>query len=73
MISIVHFSAINKQRSALLMNPGTITTLYQNAIADLPLNNRLPSMYERNEYVEAGGLMSYSTNRRISIGAPQST
>ena len=38
--------------------------LLENAkrIAELALKNRLPSMHERNEFVEAGGLMSYSSN-----------
>jgi putative ABC transport system substrate-binding protein len=44
----------------------TVTTAtlspYQKQIADLAVKNRLPSMYERNDYVEAGGLMSYSAN-----------
>ena len=31
-------------------------------IADLAIKNRLPSMYEGSEYVEAGGLMSYAAN-----------
>jgi len=35
---------------------------YPKRIADLAIKNRLPSMYEQSQYVEAGGLMSYSTN-----------
>jgi putative tryptophan/tyrosine transport system substrate-binding protein len=35
---------------------------YPKRIADLAMKNRLPSMYEQSQYVEAGGLMSYSTN-----------
>jgi ABC-type uncharacterized transport system substrate-binding protein len=31
-------------------------------ITDLTIKNRLPSMFEGSEYVEAGGLMSYSGN-----------
>ena len=31
-------------------------------IAELAINNRLPSMFEGSEYTEAGGLMSYSGN-----------
>jgi putative ABC transport system substrate-binding protein len=31
-------------------------------IADLAIKNRLPSMYEGSSWVEAGGLISYSTN-----------
>jgi putative ABC transport system substrate-binding protein len=31
-------------------------------IADLAIKNRLPSMYETSDFVDAGGLMSYATN-----------
>jgi putative ABC transport system substrate-binding protein len=44
----------------------TITTnlLFRNSkrIADLAIKHRLPSMYEGKNWVEAGGLMSYSAN-----------
>ena len=35
---------------------------YTKQIADLALKNRMPSMTEGGDYVEAGGLMSYSAN-----------
>jgi putative ABC transport system substrate-binding protein len=35
---------------------------YQKQIVDLAIRNRLPSMWERSEFVEAGGLASYSAN-----------
>ena len=35
---------------------------YQKQIADLAIKNRLPSLYETSAYVEAGGLMSYSSD-----------
>jgi ABC-type uncharacterized transport system substrate-binding protein len=44
----------------------TITSnlLFRNSkrITNLAIKNRLPSMYEGNTWVEAGGLMSYSAN-----------
>jgi putative tryptophan/tyrosine transport system substrate-binding protein len=42
----------------------TNNTLFRNSkrITDLALKHRLPSMYEGSTWVEAGGLMSYSTN-----------
>ena len=42
----------------------TINPLFRNSkrIVDLAIKNRLPSMYEGSAWVEAGGLMSYSTN-----------
>jgi ABC-type uncharacterized transport system substrate-binding protein len=35
---------------------------YQKQIVDLAIRNRLPSMWERSEFVEADGLASYSAN-----------
>jgi putative ABC transport system substrate-binding protein len=44
---------------------------YLKRIAELANKNRLPSMFERSEYVEAGGLMSYGASddlfRRAAI------
>ena len=37
-------------------------TRHINRIAELAIKNRIPSMCERSEYVEAGCLMSYATN-----------
>jgi putative ABC transport system substrate-binding protein len=48
-------SAIIAARSALLIR-------YRKRIADLAIKNRLPSMTEGIDYVEAGGLMSYSAD-----------
>src|SRR5262245_62691684 len=35
---------------------------YTKQIVDLAIKNRLPSMFEGNQPVEAGGLMSYAAN-----------
>jgi len=35
---------------------------YPKPIADLAIRNRLPSMYERSHFVEAGGLVSFAPN-----------
>ena len=48
--------------SAMITMNNLVLTRYQKRIADLALKNRLPSMCERNDYVEAGCLMSYSAN-----------
>ena len=42
----------------------TSSPLFRNSkrITDLAIKNRLPSMYEGQTWVEAGGLMSYSAN-----------
>jgi putative tryptophan/tyrosine transport system substrate-binding protein len=57
------FQAAPKGRaSALITVTGTLLFPYSKRIADLATKNRLPSMYEGSTWVEAGGLMSYSTN-----------
>jgi putative ABC transport system substrate-binding protein len=48
--------------SALIMVTGGLFNRYAERIADLAIKNRLPAMNERSEYVEAGGLVSYSAN-----------
>jgi putative ABC transport system substrate-binding protein len=35
---------------------------YHKQIVDLAIKNRLPSMWERSEFVEAGGLASYAAS-----------
>jgi putative ABC transport system substrate-binding protein len=57
------FQAAAKGRAnglVTILNP--LLNRHQKQIADLAIKNRLPSMFESNSYVEAGGLMSYSTN-----------
>jgi putative ABC transport system substrate-binding protein len=57
------FQAAAKGRAhGLITVTGALITRYSKQIAELAIKNRIPSMYERIEYVEAGGLMSYSTN-----------
>ena len=57
------FQAAAKGRAnSLIAIRGPLLRRYRKRIADLAIKNRLPSMYEGNEYVEAGGLMSYAAN-----------
>jgi ABC-type uncharacterized transport system substrate-binding protein len=57
------FQAATKgQASALVTIRGSLLRRYPKRIADLAKKNRLPSMYEGSQYVEAGGLMSYATD-----------
>ena len=57
------FKAATKDRvSALITDRAPVFNRYAKRIADLAIENRLPSMYSGNEYVEAGGLVSYATN-----------
>ncbi len=55
-------AAAQGRTSAIITVRGTLFNRYRKRIADLAIKNRLPSMYERSDYVEAGGLMSYATN-----------
>jgi putative ABC transport system substrate-binding protein len=48
--------------SALVTVSGGLTVSYLKRIAEFVIKNRLPSVYENPENVEAGGLMSYSAN-----------
>jgi putative ABC transport system substrate-binding protein len=57
------FQATAKGRaSAIIVVRGRLLSNYTKRIAELAIKSGLPSMYEGNDYVEAGGLMSYSDN-----------
>src|SRR4249919_995845 len=49
-------------RVAVLVVGGPVLNSHRTQIADLAAKNRLPAIYDRREYVEAGGLMSYATS-----------
>ena len=59
-------TAVKGRVSALITIRVGLTVVYRNQIADLAIKNRLPSMYEGSDYVEAGGLISYSANEAES-------
>jgi putative tryptophan/tyrosine transport system substrate-binding protein len=57
------FQSASKGRArALITIRNPLFSRYPKPIADLAIKNRLPSMYEGADYVEVGGLMSYSSN-----------
>jgi putative tryptophan/tyrosine transport system substrate-binding protein len=57
------FQAAAKGRTrALIPVRGRLFSRYTKRIADLAIKSRLPSMHEGIQYVEAGGLMSYSAS-----------
>ncbi|MGH9429558.1 MAG: ABC transporter substrate-binding protein, partial [Terriglobia bacterium] len=57
------FQAATKGRvSALISIRNPVLNRYLKRIVDFAIKNRLPSMYEGSDYVEAGGLVSYSAN-----------
>src|SRR5262245_16815915 len=57
------FRAAAKGRAnALIIIRSPLHTRHQKQIADLAIKNRLPSMHETSDMVEAGGLASYAAN-----------
>jgi putative ABC transport system substrate-binding protein len=57
------FRAASKGRAgAVLVLTSPIATFQRPQITDLAVKNRLPAIYDRPEFVEGGGLMSYSVS-----------
>jgi putative tryptophan/tyrosine transport system substrate-binding protein len=57
------FQAAAKERVNALVTMGMVLFAnYKRRIADLAIKNRLPSMFERSGWVNAGGLMSYAAD-----------
>jgi len=54
-------AAVKGRMDAIVTVSGGLTVGHRNRIAELAIINRLASMHERIEFVEAGGLMSYSS------------
>jgi len=54
-------AATKGRANAFITSRSPLLLLHSKRLADLAIRNRLPSMYAGNEYVEAGGLMSYSS------------
>jgi ABC-type uncharacterized transport system substrate-binding protein len=54
--------AVKERVSALITVTTPLLLRHAKRIADLAIKNRLPSMFEASEYIEPGGLMSYSGN-----------
>jgi putative ABC transport system substrate-binding protein len=59
--------AAKGRASALITISNSMLSRYRKRIADLAIKNRLPSMYEESAYVEAGGLMFYSSSDTESL------
>jgi putative tryptophan/tyrosine transport system substrate-binding protein len=58
--------------NALLVFPDPVTAAHRKEIAEFATKHRLPSMFGRKAYVEAGGLISYGpkleeVSRRIAV------
>ena len=55
-------SAVKGRANALIPIRNAVILHYAARIADLAIKNRLPSMYDGSNFVEVGGLASYSSN-----------
>lgn len=57
------FQSASKQRAgAVLVLAGPVTSPHRTEVVNLAAKNRLPAIYYRSDFVEAGGLMTYSVN-----------
>jgi len=61
-IDAVFLNAARERLNALITVSGTLIDRYAKRIMDLAIKNRLPSMHEKSDYVDAGGLMSYTAD-----------
>jgi len=55
-------TGLKAQMGALITIRNFLLNRYEKQVANLAIKHRLPSMHERFDYVQAGGLMSYSTD-----------
>ena len=55
-------TAAKRRVSAFIAIASVVLSRYSKRIAEVAINNRMPSMNELSAYVEAGGLMSYAAN-----------
>jgi putative ABC transport system substrate-binding protein len=57
------FATMNRQRpDALVITTSPLTTAYRPLILDFAAKKRVPTMFDRREDVEAGGLMAYGSD-----------
>ena len=57
------FRSASKQRAdAILLLPGPVMPTHRTEVINLAAKSRLPAMYFRSDFVEAGGLMTYNVN-----------
>jgi putative tryptophan/tyrosine transport system substrate-binding protein len=58
-IEAVFRTMSNERADAVVVLAGTVIIAQRARIAEMAIKSRLPSIYERREFVEPGGLMSY--------------
>ena len=61
-IEIAFREASREQADAVLVLGGPVVLPQRTKVAELAVKNRLPAIYNRPEFVEAGGLVSYSAS-----------
>jgi putative tryptophan/tyrosine transport system substrate-binding protein len=61
-LEAVFRAAAKEKVNAVIIMGSRFINRYTKKLVELPIKNRLPSMYAVSGYVEAGGLMSYSSN-----------
>jgi putative ABC transport system substrate-binding protein len=61
-------TAAKSRTNAVVVITNPVLTRYAKRIAELSIKKRIPSMYERVGYVEAGGLMSYAASDAETYG-----
>ncbi|HEY7556663.1 MAG TPA: ABC transporter substrate-binding protein [Candidatus Binatia bacterium] len=55
-------AAVKESASAVIVMVDALFSSYRSPIADLAVKHRLPVIYDRAEFAEAGGLISYGMN-----------
>jgi len=55
-------TAVKERAEAILVLAGAVFLSQRSQLADLAIRHRLPAVYQANEYVEVGGLMTYGVS-----------
>jgi putative ABC transport system substrate-binding protein len=58
--------AVKARSTALSVTGGSVNTANPKLIADLAVKHRLPTIFDRTDFINAGGLMSYGPDRAES-------
>jgi putative ABC transport system substrate-binding protein len=56
-------SAVQKRTDGLILIADGLFTTHRKLIVDLAVKNRVPMLYDRESFVQAGGLMSYGVDQ----------
>jgi putative tryptophan/tyrosine transport system substrate-binding protein len=56
-------SAVKAQSAAVSVSPGSVNTAHPKLIAELAAKYRLPAIFDREDFIVSGGLMSYGADR----------